>query len=180
LLVDRADGLNPKLMKGWLNLALAQYGDGNCESSTDNCNMNGTLDAWHTYGIPSLYGDLPIQWCAALQPADLYTSFVHLRASMTLFIHMACCMLLRDTSPSAPRVPGAIFLRPLPGLAPGWEASLEALVASDIKPHFGPAKALRGVFLGRSLSLSLSLSLSPSLSLSLPLIHCRQATRSAA
>ena len=69
--VGCADGLNPKLMKGWLNLALAQYGDGNCESSTDNCNMNGTLDAWHTYGIPSLYGDLPIQWCAVLQSADL-------------------------------------------------------------------------------------------------------------
>ena len=53
----------------------------------------------------------------------------------------------RDTSPTAPRVPGAIFWKGA-GLAPGWEASLEALVASDIKPHLGPAKALRGVFLG--------------------------------
>jgi hypothetical protein len=42
---------------------------------------------------------------------------------------------------------GAIFKRGV-GLADGWEASLEALVAKDVTPNLGKDKALRGVFLG--------------------------------
>ena len=42
---------------------------------------------------------------------------------------------------------GAIFKRGT-GLADGWEAKLEAIVANDIVPNLGKGKALRGVFLG--------------------------------
>jgi hypothetical protein len=55
-------GFDPPAMKGWINLGLAQIGDGNCEVGLDNCNMSGVIDAWQHQQIPSLYGDLPIQW----------------------------------------------------------------------------------------------------------------------
>ena len=55
-------GFSPAVMEGWLNLGLAQIGDGNCHVGHDNCNMSGVLSAYTDYQIPSLYGDLPIQW----------------------------------------------------------------------------------------------------------------------
>jgi hypothetical protein len=42
---------------------------------------------------------------------------------------------------------GAVFVRGV-GLAPGWEAHLEAVVKLQILPNLGEGKALRGVFLG--------------------------------
>ena len=44
-------------------------------------------------------------------------------------------------------LPGGIFERGR-GLAPGWEEVLDRVVNESILPHFGPGKALRGVFLG--------------------------------
>ena len=89
-------GFDPPAMQGWVNLGLAQIGDGNCQVGVDNCNMSGVLDAWEQYQIPSLYGNL-----------------------------------------------NGVFVRGV-GLAPGWEAALEALVARDIKPNMGEGKALLG------------------------------------
>ena len=63
--ITHSYGFDPPAMKGWINLGLAQIGDGNCESSRDNCNMSGVMDAWQHQQIPSLYGDLPIQWDTA-------------------------------------------------------------------------------------------------------------------
>lgn len=44
-------------------------------------------------------------------------------------------------------MPNPVFIRGV-GLAPNWEANLEAVVKKNILPNLGPGKPLRGVFLG--------------------------------
>ena len=146
-------------MRGTINMGLNadqfQFPAGHCAPNTPGptgCGLRAKLAAWEQFGKSPRH-------CCHLGCILQRVPAISLRTGMTSFYDL--CDHPSATSPRPPNISNAstpwsedgacpIFNRG-DGLVDGWEAALERQVATQIMPHFGPGKALRGVFLGDEL-----------------------------
>jgi hypothetical protein len=140
LVIARSYGFDPPAMKGWINLGLAQIGDGNCEVGRDNCNMSGVIDAWQHQQIPSLYGDLPIQWDttpgAAKVPGAIFRRGYGLADGWESSLE---ALVAKDVTPQLGKSLRGVFLGDeiCCGNATCWEAGLKP-VTQKLRALLGP------------------------------------------